>query len=93
MSQAELTRAMRPYRDRDAIPLPELLGPLGVDRYTRHYLIEHGLIRPLPDRGPRRVVMVDQSEAQRVMRAALIALAAGVALAAALRVLDAAAHT
>lgn len=90
MSQTEVARAMRPFRDREAIELGELVGPLGIDRATRHTLIRAGLISPLPDRGSRGAYMVDQAEARRVMRAALVAAAAGVAVAIVLRVLDAA---
>jgi len=91
MSDAKVAEVMRRYRGRERIPVPELLGPLGVDRQERYRALAEGLIRPLPgERGPRNAYVVDQDEAARLVRAALIASAITMSIVIVLRVLGAA---
>lgn len=91
MSDAEVDEVMRRFRGRGRISLSELLEPLGVDKDERRRARDEGLITPLPGkRGRGGSYVVDEDEAARLVRAALIAAAVGMSIVIVLRVLGAA---
>jgi len=91
VSDAEVAEVMRRYRGRREIPVSEVLGPLGVDKSERHRAMSEGLIRPVPGvRGRGGAYYVDEAEAERLVRAALIASAIAMSIVIVLRVLGAA---
>lgn len=82
----QIAAVMGKYRGRQRIPLAELADDLGIPAVTRTRLLKNGLVREAEGkRDPRGRIVLEESEAQRLVRGALIAAAAGVALAVILR--------
>lgn len=90
MTDEKVAEAMSAFRGRRRIPLGELLDPYGIDAKTRSRLVRQGLVREAEGkRAPHGAVLVDQDEAEEVVRAAVVATALGLTIIAVLRVIRA----
>ena len=86
-----VAKVLEPFDGRELIGLPELgdrLGEtlgVGMSRTVREYAVRHGVIIPVPQRGPNGRYQLTPDEATRVVLAAMVAAAAGIAIVTALR--------
>jgi hypothetical protein len=80
--------ALGPWVQSDRVPLADLARALGVTRKQRQDVLDEGLVTPLGRAGRGGSYVIGHEDAVRFATAALIAVAAGVALVAILRVLS-----
>jgi hypothetical protein len=78
--------ALAPWADANGVPLPELARRLGLSRNERQAMLTHHLVTPItPRQGAPAVVSHD--DAERIVSAALLAAALGLAVIVVLRIL------
>jgi hypothetical protein len=93
MSNADAARILEPFGDAEVIPLPRLTDRLerelsvNFGMNERSYAVRHGYLEVLPQRARAGAYQVDRSEAERLVVAAILAAAVGVAVVTALSLL------
>jgi hypothetical protein len=88
MSAAQALLAGLP--DTEIIPLPLVRDRIGWNREQQSYAVRSGVIRPVSQRGRGGCYQVTRDDAVLILIAAAIALAAGVAVVAMIRAVQAA---
>lgn len=90
MSQALISELPAdPWSGTEAVPLVDVVRESGVPYENVRKVFRQGLVEPLPERGQFNAALLSHEDAVMLLRAAALALLAGIAIVTAVRVLRA----